>query len=335
MLRSSRRALALQLEVTMPFSLRPLVAADAPRIAELINRDSPEPASVDEVRERIVGQAQPGRVILRLGAEDATGALAGYGHAIRDAYMAPGLFWAHVVVDPTARRQGAGSQIHAAVRSFAREHGATRLRGEIRDHLPEGMAFAQAMGYAVERHIFESTLRVAAFDERPFLAALEAASAQGISFFSLAEVGDTRAARERLWELERTVTLDIPGGSEASIRPFVVWERQVIESGHYLAEGQLVAAHEDDWVGLAALLDYPESGTMYHGVTGVLPAYRGKGLATALKLLAIRLARARGVRILRTNNDAENAQMLAVNRKLGYQPEPGYYRLVAYLDAGD
>jgi hypothetical protein len=30
---------------------------------------------------------------------------------------------------------------------------------------------------------------------------------------------------------------------------------------------------------------------------------------------------------MRTNNDSENAPMLAVNRKLGYRPEPGYARI--------
>lgn len=316
----------------MPFSLRPLIPEDAPRVAEIINRDQSQTATVEEVRERIAGPTLPARAIQRLGAEDEAGALIGYGHALRDGYMEPGLFWTHVAVEPAARRQGAGAVIHEAVRSFAREHGATWLRGEVSDTLPEGLAFGQAMGYTIERRIFESTLQVADFDERPFLAALEAMDAAGVRFFSLADVGGAREARERLWSLERTVALDVPGGSEASSRPFEVWERQVVESGRYLAEGELVATYGDEWIGMAALVDYPESGMMYHGITGVLPAYRGKGLATALKLLAIRLARARGVTILRTNNDAENAPMLAINRKLGYHPEPGYYRLVAHLD---
>ncbi len=316
----------------MPFLLRPLIPEDAPRIAEIINRDQSQTATIDEVRERIAEPTLPGRVIRRLGAEDETGALIGYGHTIRDAHLESGLFYLHVAIAPDTRRQGAGTQVHDAVRAFASDHGATRLRAEVSDTLPEGLAFGQAMGYSIERHIFESTLQVADFDERPFLSALEAMEAAGVRFFSLAEIGDTREAREQLWSLERTITLDVPGGSEASSRPFEMWERQVVESGHYLAEGELVAAYGDEWIGMAALLDYPESGMMYHGITGVLPEYRGKGLATALKLLAIRLARARGATILRTNNDAENAPMLAINRKLGYHPEPGYYRLVAHLD---
>jgi len=58
------------------------------------------------------------------------------------------------------------------------------------------------------------------------------------------------------------------------------------------------------------------------------PAWRGRGIALALKLLAIACARRYGVTYISTNNDSENAPMLAINRTLGYQPEPGYYRML-------
>jgi GNAT superfamily N-acetyltransferase len=67
---------------------------------------------------------------------------------------------------------------------------------------------------------------------------------------------------------------------------------------------------------------------MYNMTTGVERDFRGHGLATALEVLAIRCARRYGAAYLRTNNHSENAPMLAVNRKLGYLPEPGKYLLV-------
>jgi GNAT superfamily N-acetyltransferase len=63
-------------------------------------------------------------------------------------------------------------------------------------------------------------------------------------------------------------------------------------------------------------------------MTGVLREYRGRDIALALKLRAIQVARAREMRTMWTNNDSENAPMLAINRKLGYQPEPGVIRLI-------
>src|SRR5687768_12049361 len=44
------------------------------------------------------------------------------------------------------------------------------------------------------------------------------------------------------------------------------------------------------------------------------------------------LAKKEGMRYVRTHNDSKNAPMLAINRKLGYKPEPGYYRLLRVLE---
>jgi len=144
-------------------------------------------------------------------------------------------------------------------------------------------------------------------------------------------VGDTLAARRSLWEVERTTARDIPGGSESAIRPFETFVQQVCDAHGHHADCQLIAAEGETWVGLALLEDTATTGAMYNGITGVLPAWRGRGVAQALKLLAIRQARQHGARYLRTHNDAQNAPMLAINRKLGYQPEPGYYRMRADL----
>jgi hypothetical protein len=43
------------------------------------------------------------------------------------------------------------------------------------------------------------------------------------------------------------------------------------------------------------------------------------------------VARRLGAGTIRTNNDSLNAPMLAINRKLGYCPLPGYFRLVKHL----
>jgi GNAT superfamily N-acetyltransferase len=310
----------------MLYTIHPLTGDDAAEVAVLLNIEAADPTSAEAVRERIENPPAD-RIALRLGARGADGTLAGYGHALRDAFMEPGLFWLHVAVHPTARRHSLGARLYADLRDFATAHGATTLRSEVRDNDAPAFAFARAHGFVILRHVFESRLSLATFDERPFLPALDRAVADGIRFFSLAEVGDTQEARRRLWELERTVALDVPGGSESSIRPFEVWERQVTDPAHYLPAGQLVAAAGDTWVGMATLLREQTGDSMYHGITGVLPASRGRGLATALKLQAVRVARAHSMAWLRTHNDAENAPMLAVNRKLGYQPEPGLYRL--------
>lgn len=66
-------------------------------------------------------------------------------------------------------------------------------------------------------------------------------------------------------------------------------------------------------------------------VTGVDHMHRRYRVAQALKLHAIRCARRYGAVYIRTHNDGENAPILAINRKLGYQPQPELYQYALTL----
>ena len=53
---------------------------------------------------------------------------------------------------------------------------------------------------------------------------------------------------------------------------------------------------------------------------GTARSHRGRGLATLAKLASTRAARDAGVERITTENDVENAPMLAINRRLGFEP---------------
>lgn len=312
----------------MTLTVREMTPADDARRAELLNLAAAEPVTAADLAEWRRAE-DPQRITYRVGAEDETGWIAGYAHVLRDPWLEAGSFWMHVAVDPAARRRGVGTALFEAVRDFARAHGATRYHAEARDSLPEALAFAQRCGFGVERHIFESTLDLASFDEARFGGAVERVEAGGIRFFTLADEGDTEAARRQAWDVERRVCQDIPGGSEGATRPFEAWVQQVGEASWYRPDAQIIAADGERWIGLSALgyFETPQP-MMYQMITGVDRAYRGRGIARALKLLGIRCARRYGAAYIRTNNDSQNAPILSANRKLGFQPEPGYYRLL-------
>jgi len=67
------------------------------------------------------------------------------------------------------------------------------------------------------------------------------------------------------------------------------------------------------------------------GYTGVARAYRGRGVASALKEAAVRWASDHGIQYIYTGNDLTNAPMLAINRKLGFQPLPASIEMVKQL----
>jgi GNAT superfamily N-acetyltransferase len=53
--------------------------------------------------------------------------------------------------------------------------------------------------------------------------------------------------------------------------------------------------------------------------TGTHPDWRGRGIATALKVRCLQEAKRRGLGRMETENHEDNAAMLAINRKLGFQ----------------
>ena len=311
-------------------TIRPLkLETDLPRVAELMSQVDLEPVTVDQLREWWT-HATEGEICRRVVLTEPGGEMVAYGSARRTPWDTPGRFWLALIVDQAWRRRGLGSRLYDDLTGFALEHGATRFEAEVRDNFPAGLRFAERRGFRIRRHNFESVLRLADFDATPFVGLIEAVEASGVRFSSLAELGDTEAARRRLYAINRRLVYDIPG-YDNEFDPFEEFSRHVFQASWYRPEGQIVALDGETMVGLAAVGHFPATNSMYNMFTGVDPAYRGRHLALALKLLTVRLARRYGADYIRTNNDSDNAPMLAINRKLGYQPVPGLYWLTKTL----
>lgn len=313
--------------------IRPLdTARDFPALAALLAVHDPEPPTPELLREW-EGNAPSELVRQRLVAFDDemgeadAGAMVGFADAASWPWEPPHQFWISTVVAPDHRRRGLGAQLTGAAIEFARAQGATRLAAEVRDNVSEGLRFAERYGFRKDRHVFESRLHLADFDEQRFAGAVERVEAEGIRFLTLADLDDSDGARRRLYDLNAALVRDIPG-HDGDFMPFEQFQKTVCSASWYRPDGEIVAAVNDAWVGMAAVGYFQTTNSMYNMFTGVDPAWRGKGIALALKLLAIACARRYGATYISTNNDSENAPMLAINRTLGYQLEPGYYRMI-------
>jgi len=308
------------------------IETDLPGITGIINAYETQYLSEDIIRGWFEHHS-PKTISSRLVALDDNGALLGYCEAVHEAYMPDKQFYTWVGVDPSFRMSGVGEALWNALWEFLQSQNAHVLKSDVRDNDPFALDFAEQRGFSIDRHIFESVLDLASFDETPYLPVIAALEARGVHFFSLADFNDTVENRHKLYELNNANVLDIPGmDDDAATYP--EFEERVLKADWFRSGGQLLAVDGDSWVGLAAVILTPETRSAYNAHTGVRRAYRGKKIAQALKVFAVRYARQNGALIMRTNNDSQNEAMLAINHKMGYVPQPGKYVLKRILAKG-
>jgi RimJ/RimL family protein N-acetyltransferase len=217
------------------------------------------------------------------------------------------------------------------VLAVAQERGAHLLDCELRDNCPECIRFAEKRGFVIDRHMFESVLELKDFDFDRFQPIVDQLEHEGLSFISLASGGDTADLRRQLYEIDRVSALDDPA-SKGTFPTFEAFSKQVFEASWFRPEGQIMALDGQKAVGLSAVGYFVHNNTMYNMTTGVLPPYRGRKIAQALKALALRYAQSYGADIVIAHNDSQNKAMLAINRKFGYQERPGDYRLLRRME---
>jgi mycothiol synthase len=89
-------------------------------------------------------------------------------------------------------------------------------------------------------------------------------------------------------------------------------------------EGTFVAIAGDEVVGYAKLSFWDaKPDTPFHDLTGVKRAWRGRGIARALKHAQLNWAREQGYRALRTAMVDRNEPIRRLNAELGYEPIQG------------
>jgi len=311
----------------MPIQIRPSnLSTDLAALATITSWADRSPTTPEDMR-RWLEHMPPGRIVCRLVSVDDHNAVNGYALAVHEVFSPDGYFYVWAGVNVDARGKGYGKTLRDELWSFLKAQHATRLVSDAWDDDPHSLAFAERNGFSINRHLFKSSLDLTSFDETPFVGVIEKLVREGLRFTSLAEVGDDDANRRKYHELDERVSQDIPGYDFHPI-DFEEYNQRSFHSDIYRPGGRLVAVEDDRWVGYATVTLVPANGNAHNEMTGVLREYRGRGIALALKLLATRYARSVDAQEITTSNDSLNAPMLAINRKLGYKPQNGQYKLL-------
>ena len=302
---------------------------DLTALRALHEQDGPSP-TMDRAATQEADADHAGESLHRFVAEE-DGRVLGYSYLARSAWHPEGWVQCEVFVQPHARRRGLGSELLRLAVAHAQEGGAVSMTTWASGTRPEAERFARAHGFEEVQRFVTMTLTVAEADPAPLEALVAGARARGISLLTFADTGGTPGARRKLHELNRRLAPLLPGNGD-EFPSFEEYEREIIEADWFRAEGQLIAADGERWVGLVGLGFYEEGRQLRHEFTAVDPAYRGRGVALALKAWSVQKAAAWGAHEIRTGNDASNAAIIGVNRRLGYRLTPGVVKLRRTLE---
>jgi RimJ/RimL family protein N-acetyltransferase len=238
----------------------------------------------------------------------------------------------YLIVAPQYRGKGLGRRLFDDLLLNATEMGAARLFASVRDTDASSLRFAESRGFTIRAHGIEMELDLSSFDGGRFAPLIALLHAQGFHFTDMAELGDGEDTRRRLYQLNDSTAATTPGSvGDHPWNSFEDFNNRVCQSEWYRPEGQMVVIdmHTGAWAGMSAITRFEGADHAYNLFTGVDPAYRGRGLGQAVKVMALNYAaRSLGVRQVCTNHNALNEPMLAIDRKLGYVQIPGTYGLV-------
>jgi mycothiol synthase len=283
---------------------------------------------------RIWETMTPDDSLLRFVVEDEAGRLAAMANISNGgAFRHPdGAQSGGVSVARADRGKGIGSALLAVIIDEAVRRKAPRFLAGASDAHRDSLAWAAKRGFREIGRRIESYVELASFDPARFGARVEEIRRSGIVFRTIQEIldghdGETREQFIRaLHGAEKPMWEDIPWATPTPHWPLERFRQMGFESGQMLADASVVA-YDGETIAALTTTGKRESRDGYTWMTGVGRDYRGRGLATAIKVEALSRAKAKGLRAMLTTNDEPNKAMREINAKLGYQMLPAHVQL--------
>lgn len=232
----------------------------------------------------------------------------------------PDRYNAMLTVPEQHGRQGIGSALADTVQTHLQRRGALEVIAVAKEVKPYTVTFLERRGFTELEREFTNILKMADYQ------ATTPSLADGYRLITLPDLMAEMGEEPALEAFRRTFNearADEP--RQIAAQPYSLADiQEYVQHPTFFPEGILLAVTDAGEV--AALtelwLDLADDKAMNTGLTGTARAQRRKGLALALKIASLNMAQARGIQKILTHNASTNVPMLAINKKLGFKPEP-------------
>ena len=236
----------------------------------------------------------------------------------------------NVFVHPEHRSAGLGGRLYDDLMAHLRPFDPISLNAQVRETETQALGFADRRGFRETKRDWQAVLEPSRFDPAPYRGLEAKLAGEGLRLARLAELerssdrADLEARFHRLWSELRQ---DVPRSEPATPITFEQFQKLFLNAPDFYREGVFFALCGDDLVGMTMFWQGEGDDALHTGLTGVRRAYRGRGVATALKVRALEFARTLGASKVYTDNDTGNEEMIAVNAKLGFERQPAWIGL--------
>ena len=239
----------------------------------------------------------------------------GAGFALTGWHTPPHRAIGAALVEPAARGAGAGTNVLRTLEAWARDRGATELEGPVQEDEADSIAWTERRGYVEVGRDSHLVLDLTAIE------APEPDPPAGIVIVTWAERPELAKG---IYEVAAEATLDIPGEEENDVGTLEEWLERDMGGAGDDPRAVFVALAGDEVTGFAKFsLSSGNRERAFHDLTGVRRAWRGRGIAAALKRTQIAWAKSEGYTSLQTSNEARNEPIRRLNERHGYVVEPG------------
>ncbi len=231
-----------------------------------------------------------------------------------------------LLVSPPWQRQGIGRLLWERLAQDLATIDAIAVEPWVREENAPAIAWLQKQGFVQIKHDGPVSFFPQESDMSLFDATVARVAAQGIVLTTLShERQQEKDCLAKLHTLYNKVNGDVPGSEDYAEQSLEECIREQDEP-EAMPDAYFIAKQGHDYIGLSYLRtrdadpNCVEPYNIQQLLTGVLPQYRQRGIALALKIKTITYAREHGFHRILTNSS--NPAMHALNTKLGFRSGP-------------
>ena len=243
----------------------------------------------------------------------------------------PGVFHVGVFVDPEYQNQGIGTRLYQHLLDALKPLDATTLLTQVEETHEAAIHFAKTRGFVEQKRDWEAVLDVQTFNPEPYQAHLQKVRDAGIEILPFSQFIDDEKHQRAFYELHSEVRQDVPRSMPVTPFSFEYFKETFLKAPDFKAENTFLALKDGQFIGTTTFYHSEATTDLYTGLTAVKRAFRGAGIATALKVTALTHAKNSGASNVYTDNDTRNTEMIRVNDKLGFKRLPAFISVKANL----